>query len=236
MLCDSRQTAIAALRGELARFQSREGRVRTPTGLAALDRVLPDSGIKAGTLVDWLYAGVGNGAGTLALLSARQTLGREKALIVIDPRRQFYPPAAAGLGIGLEQMVVIYPDNNADALWAWEQSLRSPAAGAVWGTLEDVEPRAFRRLQLAAEAGGAAGHLVRPASVRGRPCWAAIQLLVELTGEDCRRVTVIRGGGGTSGREVEFDLREAAAVQAPMPPAAGDARHSARMLPAARPA
>jgi hypothetical protein len=42
-----------------------------------------------------------------------------------------------------------------------------------------LKPRAARRLQLAAEASGGVGFLVRPAAVRAEPCWSEVRLLVE---------------------------------------------------------
>jgi hypothetical protein len=98
--------------------------------------------------------------------------------VVIDGRRDFYPPAAAALGIPLEQTVVVRPAKARDALWAWEQSLRSGAVAVALGWVETLNDRAFRRLQLAAETGGSLGFLLRPASCRAAPSWAEVRLLV----------------------------------------------------------
>jgi hypothetical protein len=51
-----------------------------------------------------------------------------------------------------------------DLVWAIDQALRSGAVAAVYAEIGDwLEPADARRLQLAAEAGGAVGLLVRPA-------------------------------------------------------------------------
>ena len=47
-------------------------------------------------------------------------------------------------------------------LWAMEEGLRSGAVSAVLGEVATVPPIALRRLQLAAETGGATGLLLRP--------------------------------------------------------------------------
>lgn len=173
------------------------------SGFAELDQLLAHAGFQHGTLVDWLYATGGNGGGTLALLSAAHWLDGDNALVVIDPQRQFFPPAAASLGIDLNQLVLVHPKPGKETLWTWEQSLRSPAAGVVWGLLPSIEPRAFRRLQLAAEAGRAVGHLVRSADLRSQPCWCHTQLLVE--GGKRQRVTVTRSLQGRVGQSVEIE-------------------------------
>ncbi len=50
---------------------------RLPSGCEALDRLLPAGGFRRGTLVEWLSAGDGAGAGTLALLAAREVYSAE---------------------------------------------------------------------------------------------------------------------------------------------------------------
>jgi hypothetical protein len=90
----------------------------------------------------------------------------------------FYPPAAAGWGIDLAAMLVLRTANEADALWAFDQALRCPGVGAVWGAWERLDVRDFRRLQLAAEVGGAIGLLVRPVKMRGQPTWAEVRFEV----------------------------------------------------------
>jgi hypothetical protein len=149
------------------------------TGCAALDGCLPQAvGFRRGSLVEWFAAGPGDGAGSLALLVARQACLSGGALVVVDPARRFYPPAAAACGIDLRRLVIIRPERPGDLLWAWDQALRSPAVKAVWGWLEAVNDRWFRRFQLAAERSGCLGLFLRPAKYRGDPSWSAVQLAV----------------------------------------------------------
>ena len=123
----------------------------------------------------------GSGAGTLALLAARQALVRDgsAALVVLDSRGDFCPPAAVRLGIAAHRLVVIHPDSVADHHWAMNQALRSSAAAAVLAWPPAIDDRTFRRWQLAAEEGGCFGLLVRPAAARVEPSWADVRLLVE---------------------------------------------------------
>jgi protein ImuB len=81
-------------------------------------------------------------------------------------QESFYPPAAVALGIPSERMVIFRKQRGhtrSDFLWAIDQALRSGAIAAVVAEIGDwLDPADGRRLQLAAEIGGAIGLLVRP--------------------------------------------------------------------------
>jgi len=149
------------------------------SGCTALDRLFPDGGLRRGSLVEWLTAGTGCGAATLALICARQACQNGGALVVVDRLRQVYPPALAAWGLDLEQVILVYPPTKQDEFWAWDQALRCPGVAAVWGWVEQLDGRRFRRLQLSAEAGDVLGLLIRPAQVRSQPTWAEVRLEVE---------------------------------------------------------
>ncbi len=173
----------------------------------------------------------GGSAATLSLLGAREACREGGELVVIDRGQAFYPPAAAAWGIDLDRLIVVHPPHARDELWAAVQSLRSPAVAAVWAAIERLDHRAFRRLQLAAQAGRTLGLLLRPASVRGQPSWADVRLGVEksrVEGQESRaripaldsrlltldflrriQVRVLRTRGGQSGRSVMLEIDDA---------------------------
>ncbi len=204
---DSRERLVEGLRQQLGQWAStktREANVFS-CGVAAIDRLLPAGGLRHGMLVEWMMTPVAaggspaanaetrapklrrigappvatNGTFTLSLLGAREACGEGGVLVVIDRTRTFYPPAAAAWGIDLERTIVVWPQNARDELWAAVQSLRSPVVAAMWANIDRLDSRAFRRLQLAAEAGRTLGVLVRPAGARGQPSWADVRLEVE---------------------------------------------------------
>ncbi len=178
---------VEALREQIARLeQSRPRDVDTPisSGCGPLDRLLGEGGFRPGTLVEWLSAGEGSGAGRLALGAARMACCNEGALVVLDRRREFCPPAAVRLGIEPQRLIVIQADTvqadtEADDRWALDQALRCPGVAAVLAWPAKLDGRTFRRLQLAAEEGGGLGLLIRPAAAREEPSWADVRLLVE---------------------------------------------------------
>src|SRR3990172_9344057 len=156
---DSRCLVIQDLKAKLRQLE-RTGQPRGEavfTGIEGLDRLLPEGGVRRGTLVEWLSAGEGSGAGTLALVCARQACQAGGVAVVVDRGGEFYPPAAAACGIGLRETIVVHPSTSRDEVWAWDQALRSTAVGVVWGWLAELDDRSQRRLQLAAERGGGIG-------------------------------------------------------------------------------
>ena len=181
-------TASSASQDSAAQRGSASYGQRSPSSLVnivsstcePLDRLLPAGGFRRGTLVEWLSASPGSGTGTLAMLIAREAAIEGGVVVIIDSAGWFYPPAAAALGIDLDRMIIVRPNTVRDVIWSLDQSLRCPGVAAVWAPLNDqVDQRDFRRLQLAAESGATLGLLLRPTTVRGKPTWSDIQLLVE---------------------------------------------------------
>jgi protein ImuA len=184
------------------------------TGCAALDRTLPGGGLARGSLVEWLADQSGCGAGLLAVAAAREAQRTGGAVAVIDRGEGFYPPAAAAWGLDLTSLIVVRVTSDADQRWALDQTLRCEHVAAVLAWPRRLDGRTFRRLQLAAEASGAVGLLVRPVTARREPAWSHVRWAVAprptppLAGGEAWRLAVellrVRGGpvrrDGTGGR------------------------------------
>jgi protein ImuA len=211
---NSRLEIIQNLRERLHQLEQAHRPAQAPALAlgSALDRLLPGKGWAAGTLLEWLGKGEGSGAATLALAVAAELLQQGGAFVVVDSQREFYPPAAASLGIPLERTVVVQPDGADGALWALEQVLRSPAVALAVCWVESLSDRVFRRLQLAAEAGGGLGFLLRPAACLPEPSWAEARVLVEASVAPRQssgwrlRALVLHRRGGAAGEAVELEL------------------------------
>lgn len=181
------------------RVEVREGRVsegRVSEGRVSESRVsvvqrlrgqLQSHGFqrRRGGLVEWLVEGEGSGGGILAWWLAWRACGQHRILVVADREGRFYPPAAAAWGCDLDRVIVLRPRDPQDEAWGIDQALRCSAVGAVWSWQERLSERTFRRWQLAAEAGGNWGVLVRPAHVRGQPSWSDWQWLVQAIPSSC---------------------------------------------------
>jgi len=155
-----------------------EAPMRISTGCEGLDQLLPQGGWLRGSLVEWLSESPGSGAGTLALVAARQAHGDGGAMVVVDRTGTFYPPAAVAWRLDLASIIVVHPASDKDEQWALDQALRCEHTAAVLAWPRRLDGRTFRRLQLAAEASGALGLLVRPAAAEREPSWADVRLAV----------------------------------------------------------
>lgn len=199
---------IRSLQERIQLLPSPAPRERVTSGCVGLDRMLPSGGFCRGTLVEWLGA-AGGGATTLAMIAAREASRNGRVVVVVDRARRFYPPAATACGIALENLVVVRPTSQADFDWTMNQALRSPAAAAVVCWPESLESRSLRRWQLAAEAGGSLGLLVRPTSAANQSSWSDLRLLVQArptAGSPRFQVELLRSRHGQSGRSVELEL------------------------------
>lgn len=183
---------------------------RISSGCPPLDQILPEGGWRQGSLVEWLGAELGCGASTLALAAASAACREGGLLVVVDRAGLFYPPAAAGR-IDVPQTVVVRPQSDEDENWTLTQALRCRDVAAVLAWPARLDSHAFRRLKLAAEASGCLGLLVRPGTVRKRPSWADLRLLV--TPRTSPRgwrlhVRLLRYRGQVRQTEIEMNLDE----------------------------
>ena len=118
-----------------------------------------------------------DGVGELALLMPTLArLGRDGGtLALIAPPYLPYAPAwqAAGIDLGVLHVIEASPR---DALWAFEQCLRSGACAAVVGWPRQADAQALRRLQVAADSGDCLGFVLRDRKHAANPSPAALRL------------------------------------------------------------
>lgn len=180
-----------------------EQRQRAPEPIPLLDALL-DGRRGNRTLIEMIASADGAGAWTLGLVLARQACGQRRALVLVDPRGWFYPPAAAALGIDLERVILVRPTARSQCQAALDQALRCRAVGAVVSWCEQLRAAEGQRLRLAAEAGGGLGVLLRPAGALRAPAVADLRLVVSslVSAKVARqfKVEVARWRGGHEGR------------------------------------
>ncbi len=203
------------------------GRSALAAPLPLLDVLLAPAVLHAGSLVELLAATDGSGAWTLALVWARHACTLRRALVLVDARGWFYPPAAAALGVDLEQVIVVRPASRPQCQAALDLALRCGAVGAVVGWCDRLIAAEAQRLKLAAEAGGGLGLLLRP--LGAGPSFADLRLRVSplVSTEVVRRVQldVVRGRGGADGRSLVVEIDdETGHVRVPAGLAAAAAR------------
>lgn len=168
-----------------------------PTGVAAIDRVLPGGGLALGAVHEWfgyvecpaMEGWPGRGQGWIAPVSILTHLARlasaraarrggegEGPAVVFVGRRCWPTPWAmvAGAHEGLPAIVgrslLVDAGGTDERVWSIDVALRSGAVGVVVADGSGMDLSATRRLQLAAE--GARGGLV----LLARPPWEVDRL------------------------------------------------------------
>jgi len=178
-----------------------------PTGFAELDVLLPGGGWPAGALTEIHVERAGVGELQLVMPAAARLTRSGSWLALIAPPYVPYAPALVAHGVMLSQLMVVRTRAVEDSLWACEQALRSQACGAVLAWLDRVHERALRRLQLAAESGGAAMLMFRPARVT--PASPAALRLHVAKSQSRTMVRVLKRRGGGVPAPVALDLHGA---------------------------
>lgn len=158
----------------------REGVV--PLDVPAIDGALPGGGLMRAALHEVAAPGgiFADGAATgFAAVLVGRLMGN--ALPVLwclndgmrhrrgDPPSNLYGPGLAAFGVDMDRVVIVRTRRDLDTLWAMEEGLRTPALGAVIGEVADLDLKASRRLQLAAESRGITALLLRPDAERLTP-------------------------------------------------------------------
>jgi protein ImuA len=189
-----------------------------PFELAAVDAALPSGGLALGALHEIMGAGADEEDGAVAAAFAAALLARLSrrhggSVLWCLQSDDLYAPGLAAHGLPLERLVIARCRDDTDILWAMEEGLRSAALAAVLGEIGTLAPTAGRRLQLACEAGGVTGFVLRrwrtagtAASQRAAPSaavtrWRVVAAPSRNTGEPglglpLWRVELVRCRGG----------------------------------------
>ncbi|WP_339532329.1 translesion DNA synthesis-associated protein ImuA [Pseudomonas mucidolens] len=163
-----------------------------PTGLAALDAVLPSGGWPEAALSEILISQEGVGELQLVWPTLARLSAAGERIVLVAPPYTPYPHAWANAGVDLRLLALVQADEH-EALWAVEQCLRSGSCGAVLCWPRKADDRALRRLQVAAETGQTLAFAWRAMSEALNPSPAALRLAVEARPAQVR-ILKCRGG------------------------------------------
>jgi hypothetical protein len=188
-----------------------------PTGYAALDAVLPGGGWPQGALTEMLLAHEGIGELRLALPALAQLTRGGRAVVWVAPPYRPYAPALAASGLDLARLIVVRARNARESLWAYEQALRAQDCGAAFAWMDVHEPRALRRLQVAAREGRTWGVLWRRPGQRASATGAPLRLGLAPR-EGRLAVHVLKRRGAELAQPVVLDVARSAAAPLLAPP------------------
>lgn len=198
------------------------------TGLAAIDQLLPPTGLARGAVHEVLHRPDHPMPAFFALLLARRTrpeapnprtrshpssVGLDSdlgfrissfSLVWLDPAGTLYPPAVFAAGIKPNDLWLLRPRDDDDLLWSIAECMRCRGVGATIAPLPGrLDRRDARRLQLAVERGGGAGILLRTLDRHADVYAAATRWLVEPASGTRSvqrwKITLIHGHGGQIG-------------------------------------
>jgi len=147
------------------------------SGRRPLDALLPAGGFRRGTLVEWLADGRGAGATRLALDAAREAMGADLPLVVVDRSGTFFPPALPA-DIDHGRLLLVRCRRGDGAEWACRQALRTSGVGAVLTWVDAYDERRLRGWQLSAEQSGALGLVVRCLPRQPEACFSDVRIRV----------------------------------------------------------
>lgn len=166
-----------------------------PTGYADLDALLPQRGWPRRALTELLLPVDGVGELSLILPTLARFTQSGGTVVLVAPPYLPYAPAWQAASVDLTQLEVIDAAPR-DALWAFEQCLRSGACAAVVGWPLQADSAALRRLQVAADSGACLGFAVRDRRHADNPSPAALRLEYGRDGQGTGawRVRKCRGG------------------------------------------
>ena len=162
-----------------------------PTGHAALDAALPLGGWPEHALSEVLLPSDGIGELELLVPTLSRLTQTKQIVVLVAPPYLPYAPALQSRGIDLRYLHIVDAEPK-NALWAFEQCLRSGTCAAVLGWPQKVDHHALRRLQLAADTGQALGIALRDTRHAEQASPAALRL--EITVDRAVHVRKCRGG------------------------------------------
>lgn len=189
------------------------------TGLPALSAQLPGGGWPRGALVEILLPRAG--CGEWQLLQPALVPGERPVALVRPPH---VPQSAAWTQAGgdMARLMWVRAQQDADALWAAEQSLRSGALDAVLLWQGAADYRQLHRLHLAAQGCHALFFMLRPQAQACQPSPAALRLALAPQGlAGGFQVNILKRRGGWLSQAVHLPFHLAAGADAGAIGAAG---------------
>jgi protein ImuA len=156
---DALRAQVRAIEGGGVDFGRAVARLGEP-----LDTALPWGGLPYRALHE-----VGGRAATSAVAGfASRFLARGGGLVWCRNARvaaelgEIYGPGLARFGLGPEQLILVRCADESEVLWSFEEALRCRGVACAVAEIDRLDLLASRRLQLAVEAGGGAGLVLRP--------------------------------------------------------------------------
>ena len=175
-----------------------------PSGHSKLDSALHLGGWPQGATTELLQVRPSSCELQLALPAMIQQQHRAPWVVLIDPPFTPFAPALQAQGLELERLLLLYPRDHKELLWAAAQSLQSGSCSSVltWCHRSALADKDLRRLQQAAASGQCWHLLMRPLQVVQQASPSALRLKAERQAHGELKLDIIKQRGGWSGQQV----------------------------------
>ncbi len=174
------------------------------SGHSKLDSALHLGGWPQGATTELLQIRPSSCELQLALPAMTQQQHRASWVVLIDPPFTPFAPALQAQGLELERLLLLYPRDHKELLWAAAQSLQSGSCSSVltWCHRSTLADKDLRRLQQAAASGQCWHLLMRPLQVLQQASPSALRLKAERQAHGELKLDIIKQRGGWSGQQV----------------------------------
>jgi protein ImuA len=164
MLHARQREILDELRGRIAELghKDRAAHPALPFGIPELDSHLPQGGLARGALHEVAGGGLGATHGAAAVLFAAGVFARiDGPVLWCLSARDLFAPALAGAGLHPDRVIYAEAADEKTVLLCLEEGLRHGGLAGAAGEVSRLPMTASRRLQLAAEASGTLGFIIR---------------------------------------------------------------------------
>ena len=146
------------------------------SGFELLDRELPSGGWPTQGLMELLCPRWGVGEIPLLSPAMAQLSQQGRWLAWVSPPWLPYAPGLMNAGVNIEQVLIIKPQSEKQALWAMEECLQSGSCSAVLGWPSNPLPQQLKRLHIAAQKGDSLCVLMRHEQCAQQPSPAPLRI------------------------------------------------------------
>jgi cell division inhibitor SulA len=171
------------------------------SGHAELDRLLHLNGWPKGEITEIISGNTGIGELQLLLPTLAKLNNQNRWITLIAPPHLPYLASWQQAGISSSRLLLIFPKNHHDALWAAEQCLKSKTCSSLlfWLADKTVADKNLRKLQLASQQGDCWTVLFRPGTTKHSISPAALQLALSSVNTKLQ-VHILKQKGGWGGQ------------------------------------
>jgi hypothetical protein len=176
-----------------------------PSGFPDLDWALPGGGWPQGVLTELLSEEQGIGELRLLLPALARLAQAGQGIVLVAPPYRPHAPAFAAAGIDPARVIVVTASEDKHRWWAAEQALRADSEGAVLLWPAFLSEQHLRRLQLAAQEGGALAFIFATTARAAQPSPSPLRLRLSPAGARLR-VDVLKRRGGVVSAPLLLDV------------------------------